>query len=150
MNSLHTLKDTSRIQKGAQRVGRGPGSNRGKTCGRGTKGDKARSGYKRRHGQEGGQLPLFRKLPVRGFSNVRFRTEPMSINLSAIDKLFEDGEKVNVETLLNKGFSKKKLKDGLKILGVGELTKKVSIEATSLSKNAIKKLETQNIEFKLV
>lgn len=150
MIALNKLKDTKRSPKKIQRVGRGPGSSRGKTCGRGTKGDKARSGYKRRYGQEGGQLPLFRKMPNRGFSNARFRTEPFSINLDRIEELFEDGEKVNFESLVQKGFPKRRLKQGLKILGVGELSKKVVIEATSISKNALKKLEAKNVEFKLV
>ncbi len=150
MIALNSLKDTTRQGRKFQRVGRGPGSSRGKTCGRGTKGDKARSGYKRRHGKEGGQLPFFRKMPNRGFSNARFRVEPFAINLKRIEELFEDGEKVNVETLVNKGFPKRKLKQGLKILGVGDLTKKVIIEATSISKNAIIKLEATKIEFKLV
>lgn len=150
MIALNSLKDETKIRKKVQRIGRGPGSNRGKTSGRGSKGDKSRSGYKKRLGKEGGQLPLFRKLPTRGFSNARFRVEPFSVNLSLIEKLFEDGEKVNHESLLKKGFSKRKLKNGLKILGVGDLTKKVIIEATSISKNAIKKLEANNIEFKLV
>ncbi len=150
MVALNLLKDSSRVSKKSKRVGRGPGSNKGKTCGRGTKGDKARSGYKRRHGQEGGQLPLFKKLPHRGFSNARFRVVPFSINLGLINELFEDGEKVNAETLIAKGFPKTKLGTGLKILAVGELTKKVVVEASSISKNAIKKLEANKIEFKLV
>lgn len=150
MISLNELKDTHRKPSKVQRVGRGPGSKRGKTSCRGHKGDKSRSGYKRRNAQEGGQLALFRKLPCRGFSNARFRTDVFSINLGRIEQLFESGEKVNAETLVKKGFSHKKIKGGIKILGVGELTKKVVIEATSISKNAIKKLENNKIEFKLV
>ncbi|MCH9630491.1 MAG: 50S ribosomal protein L15 [Chlamydiia bacterium] len=150
MIALNELEDTHRVSTNVQRVGRGPGSKRGKTSCRGHKGDKSRSGYKKRPGQEGGQLALFRKLPCRGFSNARFRTPCFSINLGRIEDLYESGEKVNAETLVKKGFSQKKIKGGIKILGVGELTKKVIIEATSISKNAIKKLENNKIEFKLV
>ena len=91
MITLSTLMNTHRAKEKVQRVGRGLGSKRGKTCCRGVKGDKARSGYNRRYGYEGGQLPLYRKLPCRGFSNARFRSEPVAINLSTIDKLFDDG-----------------------------------------------------------
>jgi large subunit ribosomal protein L15 len=93
---------------------------------------------------------MYRKLPTRGFSHLGFRKEPFSINLLRIEELFEDGDKVNAETLLQKGFSPRKIKNGVKILGVGELTKKVMIEATSISKGAIQKLENSKIEFKLV
>lgn len=150
MITLHNLKNSHRTSPNVQRVGRGVGSKRGKTSCRGHKGDKSRSGYKRRYGREGGQLPMYRKLPTRGFSNLGFRKEVFSINLLRIEQLFEDGEKVNAETLIEKGFSPKKIKNGIKILAVGELSKKVVIEATSISKNAIKKLEIGKIEFKLV
>ena len=150
MITLHNLTNSHRTSPNVQRVGRGVGSKRGKTSCRGHKGDKSRSGYKRRFGKEGGQLPMYRKLPTRGFSNLGFRKEPFSINLLRIEQLFEDGEKVNAETLMERGFSPKKIKNGIKILAVGELTKKVVIEATSISKNAIKKLESSKIEFKLV
>lgn len=150
MIALNELKNTHRTSPNIQRVGRGTGSKRGKTSCRGHKGDKSRSGYKRRAGKEGGQLALFRKLPCRGFPNGMFKTLTFSINLGRIEELFESGEKVNVETLVKKGFPHKKVKSGIKILGVGELTKKVIIEATSISKNAIKKLENNKIEFKLV
>ena len=150
MITLHNLTNSHRTSPNVQRVGRGVGSKRGKTSCRGHKGDKSRSGYKRRYGKEGGQLPMYRKLPTRGFSNLGFRKEPFSINLLRIEQLFEDGEKVNAETLMERGFSPKKIKNGIKILAVGELTKKVVIEATSISKNAIKKLESSKIEFKLV
>jgi large subunit ribosomal protein L15 len=150
MMTLHNLTDSHRTSVNVQRVGRGIGSRRGKTSGRGHKGDKSRSGYKRRYGKEGGQLPMYRKLPTRGFSNLGFREEPFAINLVLIEALFESGEKVSAETLIKKGFSSRKVRYGIKILGVGELTKKVVIEAVSISKNAIKKLEDNKIEFKLV
>ena len=91
MITLHNLKDSHRKSPNVQRVGRGIGSKRGKTCCRGHKGDKSRSGYKRRYGKEGGQLPLYRKLPTRGFSNLGFKEQPFSINLSRIEEIFEDG-----------------------------------------------------------
>ena len=144
------MKNSHRKSPNVQRVGRGIGSKRGKTSCRGHKGDKSRSGYKRRYGKEGGQLPLYRKLPTRGFSNLGFREAPFSINLQRIDEMFEDGERVCAASLVDKGISSGKLTYGLKILGVGELKKKVIIEATSISKNAIKKLEDNKIEFKLV
>ncbi|MBF5058865.1 50S ribosomal protein L15 [Candidatus Neptunochlamydia vexilliferae] len=147
---LSQLKDTHRKPKRRKRVGRGPGSKMGKTSCRGHKGDKSRSGYKRRGGKEGGQLPLFQKLPHRGFSNKQFATPIFSINLDRIDAYFEDGEVVNKETLMEKGFPMRRMKGGFKVLGNGELTKKVVIEANKYSKNAIVKLEKQGIEFKRI
>lgn len=108
MIKLESLKNTHRKSPNVQRVGRGIGSKRGKTSCRGHKGDKSRSGYKRRYGKEGGQLPLYRKLPTRGFSNLGFREPPFSINLDRINALFEDGETVNAQTLIDKGFSARK------------------------------------------
>lgn len=150
MKQLDQLKNDSRPVKNTKRVGRGPGCKKGKTCGRGVKGDKARSGYKSRKTKEGGQAPLFQKLPTRGFSRAMFRKEMFAINLELIENLFEDGETVNVETLSAKGFSKTKLKHGFKVLGNGDLKKKVTIEANSLSKSAAVKLEEQKIEYKIV
>ena len=148
MITLGNLKNTHRPKKKVQRVGRGPGSNRGKTCGRGVKGDKARSGYKTRHGQEGGQLPLYRKMPTRGFSNARFRLKVLSINLGLLDELYSDGEVVNFESLRKKGLAGRTIPGGIKILGDGELKKKVSIEVQRYSKSAKEKLEKNSIPFK--
>lgn len=145
---LSELKNTHRKDKKRKRVGRGPGSKRGKTCGRGEKGDKSRSGYKTRAGKEGGQLPLYKKLPIRGFTNARFQKPVYSMNLDRIEEHFEDGERVNLESLEKKGFPVRRMTGGLKILGNGELTKKVMIEAKSFSKHAIRKLEEKGIEFK--
>lgn len=151
MITLHNLTNSHRVEVNVQRVGRGVGSRRGKTSGRGHKGDKSRSGYKCRYGKEGGQLPLYRKLPTRGFSNEGFRKAPFAINLSMIDSLYESGETVSAQTLIDKGFSPRKIANGIKILSVGEISKKgIIIEATSISKNAIKKLEHSKVEFKLV
>ena len=143
--NLANLKDTHRKRKG-----RGPGSKMGKTSCRGHKGDKSRSGYKRRAGKEGGQLPLFQKLPHRGFSNEQFRVPIYEINLGRIHELFQDGDKVNKETLMAKGFPLRRYKGGFKVLSTGEISKKVVIEANRFSKNAIAKLEQQGIEYKRI
>src|SRR5215204_5268096 len=106
MMNLSTLKNTTKIAKRTKRVGRGLGSGLGKTCGRGEKGAGARSGYKRRLTYEGGQFRMFMKMPIRGFNNARFRTEYEPINLSQINKMFEDGDVVSVQTLTDRGFIK--------------------------------------------
>ena len=149
---MRTLDNLGRHQrkKNTKRVGRGPGCKKGKTCGRGVKGDKARSGYKSRAGKEGGQVPLYKRLPTRGFTRGRFLQERFAINLSAIEAVYEDGETVNVESLQAKGYSKSKLKYGFKILSVGTITKKVGIEAHAMSKRAMEKLEEAGVEFKIV
>ena len=148
MISLSQLKNTTRLKKKVQRVGRGPGSKRGKTSCRGEKGDKSRSGYKTRLGQEGGQLPLFRKLPIRGFNHGRFRKESLGINLGLIEESYNDGETVNYESLRAKGLAPRKIPGGIKILGQGELKKKVTIEVHRFSKSAKEKLEKSGITFK--
>ncbi len=148
MINLANLTNSNRPKKKVQRVGRGPGSQRGKTSCRGSKGSKARSGYKARFGQEGGQLPLFRKLPTRGFTRGRFLKAVLSINLGRIDALYEDGEVVNFETLRAKGLAPRELPGGIKILGEGELKKKVSIEAHRFSQTAKEKLEKGSVTFK--
>lgn len=147
---LSELKNTHRKEKKCKRIGRGPGSNKGKTSCRGHKGQKSRSGYKRPGAKEGGQLPLFQKVPGRGFSNARFKVAIYEINLGRLDQYFEDGETVNKQTLMDKGFPMRRMKGGFKVLSQGELTKKVVIEANAFSKNAIKKLEEKGIEFKRV
>ncbi len=150
MNILSTLKNTFRTKKKVQRVGRGEGSGRGKTCCRGHKGDKSRSGYKRRYGNEGGQLPLYRRLPRRGFTRGAFVKESLAINFKLINVLFDDGDVVSLDTLQKKGFAKRRLPGGLKILSNGTLEKTVSIEAHAFSANAVKQLEEQSIQFKVV
>lgn len=147
---LSELKNTHRQEKNRKRVGRGPGSNKGKTSCRGHKGDKSRSGYKRRAGKEGGQLPLFQKLPVRGFSNARFKVPIFEINLGRLNDTFEDGDTINKETMMAKGFPMRRMRGGFKVLSEGEVTKKVVIEANAFSKNAIRKLEEKGIEFKRI
>ena len=148
MTTLSNLQNTTRPKKKIQRVGRGPGSKRGKTSCRGTKGSKARSGYKTRWPQEGGQLPLFRKMPTRGFTRGRHIKATLSLNLSMIEAAYKDGEVVNFETLRQKGMAPRQLPGGIKILGQGELTKKVTIEAHRFSQSAREKLEKNKIAFK--
>lgn len=149
MTSLSALKDSSRYRKMRIRVGRGPGSGKGKTCGRGEKGAGSRSGYTRRDGYEGGQFRMFMKLPIRGFSNARFRKELEEVNLAQIEQLFEEGELVNVETLRERGYLKGKVA-GIKILGKGQLKKKVTIEADAITSGARDKLEQAKISFKTI
>ncbi len=150
MTMLSNLQNTDRPHRKIQRVGRGAGSKRGKTCGRGIKGYKSRTGYSRRYGHEGGQLPLYRKLPCRGFSNHRFALEVIAINLGRISEFFLDGEEVNLGTLCQKGLAPQRFTGELKILGNGELTKKVKIEAHAFSQGAREKLEKLSIPFKQI
>lgn len=150
MISLSALSNTHRPAKKGRRVGRGVGSKRGKTCGRGAKGDKSRSGYKHHYGREGGQLPLYRKLPCRGFPNTRFQKEVYAINLCKIEESFKDGEVVNLATLREKGLAPKVAPVTIKVLADGELTKKVTIEADFYSKSAKEKLDKLAIPYKVV
>lgn len=147
---LSELKNTHRKPQRRKRVGRGTSSNKGKTCCRGHKGAKSRSGYKIRAGAEGGQVPLFKKLPHRGFTNMRFKKLVFEINLDRINEHFEDGETVNRETLLKKGFPVRRANGGIKVLANGVLEKKLVLEANAFSKGAILKLEEKGIEFKRV
>ena len=119
------------------RRGRGRGSGNGKTAGKGHKGQKARSGAPR-PGFEGGQMPLYRRLPKRGFKN-RNTKEIVGINLDALEK-FEDGSTVSVQTLIESGVVKNP-RDGVKILGNGELTKKLNVQANAFSASAKEKIE---------
>lgn len=143
--SLNTLHNESRPFKKCRRVGRGQGSGLGKTCGRGQKGAGARAGYKRRLGYEGGQMRMFMKIPIRGFSNARFRRALHVVSLSEIESTFEDGDIVNIETLAERGFIKGRTY-GVKILH-GNLTKKVTIEVDKISKSARDELTKAKIEF---
>lgn len=148
MLTLGSLKNTSRPRKNVKRVGRGLGSGLGKTCGRGEKGAGSRSGYKRRDTYEGGQFRTYMKMPIRGFNNARFRVAYEPVNLGQINKMFEDGEVVNIQTLAERGFLKGR-NLLLKILGNGELTKKVTIEADAISATAKEKLHKAKIAFRL-
>ena len=135
---LHELSPAEGSVKASYRKGRGPGSGNGKTAGKGHKGQNARSGGGVRPGFEGGQLPLYRKLPKRGFKN-RFAVNYATVNVSVLNR-FEDGETVNLEKLMECGIVRKPL-DGLKILGSGEITKKLTVEAKVFSASAKEKIE---------
>ena len=135
---LHELSPAPGSAKEAWRKGRGPGSGNGKTAGKGYKGQNARSGGGVRPGFEGGQLPLYRKLPKRGFKN-RFAVNYAIVNVETLNK-FEDGAVVNLEALIAAGIISKPL-DGLKVLGNGEITKKLTVEASVFSATAKEKIE---------
>ena len=136
LNNIHPALGATTVSK---RVGRGTGSGNGKTAGKGHKGQNARSGGGVRPGFEGGQLPLFRRLPKRGFTNAKFKTVYAVINLSDLEK-FENGAVVTPELLHEMGIIKKGL-DGVKVLGNGTLTKKLVVKANKFSDTAASKLE---------
>ncbi|MBE6580828.1 MAG: 50S ribosomal protein L15 [Ruminococcaceae bacterium] len=136
---LHELKPAEGSAKAAWRKGRGAGSGNGKTAGKGHKGQNARSGGGVRPGFEGGQLPLYRKLPKRGFNNYRFAKVYAIVNVAALN-VFEDGAVVDLEALLAKKIIRK-ANDGLKVLGNGELTKKLTVKASVFSATAKEKIE---------
>ena len=135
---LNELSPAAGSAKAAWRKGRGAGSGNGKTAGKGHKGQNARSGGGVRPGFEGGQLPLYRKLPKRGFNN-KFAVNYAIVNVSALN-VFEDGAVVDLATLVEKRIVRKPL-DGLKVLGNGELTKKITVKATVFSATAKEKIE---------
>ena len=136
---LHELSPAPGSAKPAWRKGRGPGSGNGKTAGKGHKGQNARSGGGVRPGFEGGQNPLYRRLPKRGFTN-HFAKEYAIINLSDLDAVFEDGTVIDAALLLDKRIIRKEL-DGLKILGNGDITKKLTVKASAFSASAKEKIE---------
>ena len=136
---LHELIPAEGSAKASFRKGRGPGSGNGKTAGKGHKGQNARSGGGVRPGFEGGQLPLYRKLPKRGFNNSRFAKVYAIVNVAALN-VFEDGAVVDLEALLASKLVRKEL-DGVKVLGEGELTKKLTVKATVFSATAKEKIE---------
>ena len=127
--------------KANKRVGRGPGSGLGKTSGRGQKGQKSRSGVSIPAWFQGGQTPLYRRVPKRGFNNARYRVEFATINLSDLNKHFNDGDVVSPELLKEKGIIKKQL-CGVKVLGNGELAKKLTIKANRFTSSAVTKIES--------
>ena len=135
---LHELQPAAGSTTVGKRKGRGLGTGNGKTAGRGHKGQWARSGGGVRPGFEGGQMPLMRRLPKRGFNNV-FAKDYAELNVSALN-VFEDGAEVSFETLLAKGLVAKKM-DGVRILGKGELTKKLTVKAAGITATAKEKIE---------
>ena len=126
--------------KAKKRVGRGPGSGMGKTATRGEKGQKKRSGASIAPWFQGGQTPLYRRIPIRGFNNKQFETKFAIINLSDLDKFFNDGDVVTPEVLKERKIIKKQL-NGVKVLGNGELTKKLTVKANRFSTKAVTKIE---------
>ena len=138
MLSINTLKPARGANRKNKRVGRGMGSGHGKTSTRGYKGQLSRAGARMRPGFEGGQMPLHRRLPKRGFNNI-FRKEYVAINLEKLAG-FEAGAQVDPEILKNRGFVKN-IRDGLKILGVGELQNALHVRAHKFSKSAAEKIQ---------
>jgi len=148
---LSELKNTHRnVKNTTKRVGRGIGSGKGKTCGRGHKGAKSRSGYKRRIGDEGGQLPVFRKIPIRGFSRGAFVKEVYAISVGLLDRYFVENETVNLEALQKKKLISKKKKVKIKVLGNGELLKPLNLEVDNISASAKEKVEKAKGTIKIV
>ena len=135
---LHELAPAAGSTTAAKRLGRGVGSGLGKTSGKGHKGAKARSGGGKRPGFEGGQMPLVRRLPKRGFTNI-FRTEYVAVNVDRLN-IFEDGMTITPVELIEAGIIKK-IEDGVKILGNGELTKKLTVQAAKFTATAKEKIE---------
>ena len=135
---LHEISPAAGSTTAPKRLGRGVGSGLGKTSGKGHKGSEARSGGGKAQGFEGGQMKLVRRIPKRGFTNI-YAKEYATINLSALEA-FEDGAVVDAQALKNAGIVKN-AKDGIKVLGNGELTKKLTVKAAKFSKSAAEKIE---------
>lgn len=136
---LNELKPAAGSRRKEVRVGRGVGSGNGKTSGRGYKGQKARSGGGVRPGFEGGQMPIYRRLPKRGFKNI-WAKEYAEVNVETLNR-FEDGAEVDAVALVDIGILKNVL-DGVRILGKGELTKKLTVKAQGFTKTAVQKIES--------
>ena len=139
--NLTNLKPRPGSKHRVKRLGNGESSGKGKTCGKGHKGQKARSGGSIRLGFEGGQMPLFRRMPKRGFNNAEFRTTYAVVNLGSLNEAFEEGANVDEAALTSASLIRKPY-DGVKILGTGELTKKLNIvvnKASASAKTAIEK-----------
>ena len=136
---LHELEKNIGATHAKKRIGRGPGSGLGKTSGKGQKGQKARSGASINPVFEGGQLPLYRRIPKRGFTNAKFKTVYAVVNLAQLN-VFEDGTVVTPALLKDTGILKKQL-DGVKVLGNGKLEKKLTIQANKFSTSALEKIK---------
>lgn len=137
--NLHTLKPRPGTKHRVKRLGCGESSGHGKTSGKGHKGQKARSGGSIRLGFEGGQMPLIRRIPKRGFNNAAFKTQYAVVNLADLNR-FEDGQSIDENLLREAGLVRGHF-DGIKILGTGDLTKKLTISATKASVSAREKIE---------
>ncbi|MBT8037309.1 MAG: 50S ribosomal protein L15 [Verrucomicrobiae bacterium] len=138
--NLHTLKPNRGAKHRVKRLGSGESSGLGKTCGRGHKGQKSRSGGGVRPGFEGGQMPLHRRLPKRGFNNTRFQDKIVVVNVASLDERFEDGATVSEESLRAANLIKGSF-DGIKVLGFGEITTKLTVEGCKVSATAREKIE---------
>jgi large subunit ribosomal protein L15 len=138
---LHNLKPRPGSKHRTKRLGQGESSGRGKTAGRGGKGQSARSGSSIRPGFEGGQMPLIRRIPKRGFNNKRFTTAYNAVNVAELNQ-FDDGARVDETALTTVGLSKGR-SDGIKILGTGDLTKKLTVIASAFSASAKAKIEAK-------
>ncbi len=138
-NELHNLQPAPGATKKRKRVGRGPGSGNGKTAGKGHKGQKSRSGYSRRWGFEGGQMPLVRQIPKRGFTNI-FRVGYQVVNLRDLERVFSNGDTVTPVLLVEKGLIRGGSKP-VKILASGEFGKKLTVQAHAFSKSAQASIE---------
>lgn len=136
---LHELTPAAGSKKDVKRIGRGAGSGQGKTAGKGHKGQKARAGRGMRPGFEGGQMPLQRRIPKRGFNNI-FAKEIAIVNVAALDQRFNDGDVVDVAALVKSGLVKNEL-DGVKVLGNGEISKKLTVQVNAFSNSAKEKIE---------
>jgi large subunit ribosomal protein L15 len=135
--NLTGLRPPAGQKKSRKRIGRGMGSGRGKTSARGHKGQHAGTGFSQKRGFEGGQMPLHRRLPKRGFTNI-FKKEYAIVNLGRLEKL--EGDSFNVDRLIELGVIKK-VGEGLKVLGTGQLTRKITVEAHQFSKSALEKIQ---------
>ena len=145
---LHELMRNNGATHDRKRVGRGMGSGLGKTSGKGEKGQKARSGVSIPATFEGGQLPLYRRLPKRGFSNAPFKITYATINVSDLNR-FEDGTVVTPDLLKETGLLKNQL-DGVKVLGNGTLEKKLTVKANGFSKSAVEKIEKSGSKYEVI
>ncbi len=139
---INELKPAEGSKKKPKRIGRGPGSGHGKTSTKGHKGQKARSGGAKGAGFEGGQMPLQRRLPKRGFSNAPFKKEYAVVNIDDLNKIADEVDVITPDILLEKGIVKK-LKDGLKILGNGDINKSIIVKTHAISKSARQKIESK-------
>jgi len=139
MLRLEDLKPTPGSKRERKRVGRGDGSGHGTYCGRGGKGQTARAGHKMPPGFEGGQTPLWKRIPKRGFNNPH-RRQYAYVNLDVLAEKYQDGAEITPEDMLRRGIIKE-IKDGVKVLGRGECKKKLIVKAHSFSKKAVRKIE---------
>ncbi|RUL85398.1 50S ribosomal protein L15 [Tautonia sociabilis] len=139
---LHDVHEGIHKHKKRKRVGRGPGSGHGKTSTKGHKGHSSRQGYKQHPLAEGGQMPIIRRVPTRGFTNGRFKKDFAILNLDLLEAFFDSGDTVDEAILRAKRLVKGRHDDGLKILGDGTLTKKLTVKAQKFSKTAVEKITT--------